>query len=79
MTFSTQNNDRGKFYNNADSFAMAFDEEWKRLGIKGCEKLDKTEKLNQVLENLKEHPFVDSSPEQAKKVCLFRIKLLNLS
>ena len=60
-----------KFYNNADSFSMAFDEEWEKIK---CE--DKAKKIKKVIEVLSEHPFVISNPEMAVKIADFRINLL---
>ena len=60
-----------KLYNNADSFSMAFDEEWEKIK---CE--DKSKKIIKVIEVLSEHPFVLSNPEMAVKIANFRINLL---
>ena len=60
-----------KLYNNADSFSMAFDEEWEKVK---CE--DKSKKIKKVIELLREHPFVISNPEMAEKIANFRINLL---
>ena len=60
-----------KLYNNADSFSMAFDEEWKKIK---CE--DKAKKIKKVIEVLSEHPFVISNPEIAVKIANFRINSL---
>ena len=63
-----------KLYNNADSFSMAFDEEWEKIK---CE--DKSKKIKKVIELLSEHPFVISNPELAEKIAKFRISLLGKS
>ena len=60
-----------KLYNNADSFSMAFDEEWEKIK---CE--DKNKKIKKVIELLREHPFVISNPDVAEKIAKFRINLL---
>ena len=60
-----------KLYNNADSFSMAFDEEWEKIK---CD--DKNKKIKKVIELLSEHPFVISNPEMAEKIANFRINLL---
>ena len=60
-----------KLYNNADSFSMAFDEEWEKIK---CE--DKVKKIKKVIEVLSEHPFVISNPDMAEKIADFRINLL---
>ena len=57
-----------KLYNNADSFAMSFDEEWEKIN---CEDLKL--KINKVFELLSDHPFLVSSPEKARKMVEFRI------
>ena len=55
-------------YDNADSFAMSFDEEWKNINCK-----DSRLKIDKVLELLSEHPFLVSDPENARKIAEFRI------
>ena len=66
-------------YNNADSFAMAFDDAWKSYGL--VDDKDKTieEKIEIAFEKIKTHPFLIENPIQAKNIALFRIKLLGLS
>ena len=59
---------KGKLYENADSFAMSFDEAWKKID---CE--DSRLKIDKVLELLSDHPFLVSNPENAKKIAEFRI------
>jgi len=59
---------KGKLYNNADSFAMSFDEEWNNID---CE--DLRLKIEKVLELLSDHPFFVSNPENARKMIEFRI------
>ena len=59
---------KDKLYNNADSFAMSFDEEWKNID---CE--DPLLKIDKVLEILSEHPFLVSNPENARRMAEFRI------
>ena len=58
-------------FNNADSFAISFDEEWQRFE---CE--DEILKINKVIELLSDHPFVQSNPETAFKIATFRINSL---
>ena len=60
-----------KLYNNADSFSMAFDEEWEKIK---CE--DKSKKIKKVIEVLNDHPFVISNPKTAENIANFRINLL---
>ena len=59
---------KDKAYDNADSFAMAFDEEWENTD---CEDLQL--KLDKVFEHLSDHPFLVSNPGNAKKMAEFRI------
>ena len=59
---------KDKLYDNADSFAMSFDDEWKNID---CE--DSLLKIDKVLELLSEHPFLVSDPENARKIAHFRI------
>ena len=59
---------KDKLYDNADSFAMSSDEEWKNID---CD--DLRLKIDKVLEILSNHPFLRSNPENAKKIAEFRI------
>ena len=59
---------RDKQYDNADSFAMSFDEEWKNIDYD-----DLRLKIDKVLELLSDHPFLISNPEDARKIAEFRI------
>ena len=58
-------------FNNADSFAISFDEEWQKFD---CD--DESLKINKVIELLSEHPFVQSNPNTAIEIANFRIKSL---
>ena len=59
---------KDRTYNNADSFAIAFDEAWKTVTIQDCKV-----KIDKVIELLSDHPFVVSNPNNAKKVAEFRV------
>ena len=59
---------KDKLYDNADSFAMSFDEEWENVD---CD--DIRLKIEKVLELLSDHPFLISKPENATKMAEFRI------
>ena len=59
---------KDKLYNNADSFAMSFDEEWNNIDCG-----DLSLKIDKVLELLSHHPFLVSNPDNAKKMAEFRI------
>ncbi len=71
-----QNHDNS--YNNADSFAIIFDEAWKRNDFNSKAELTTEQKINRIIEQHKDHPFIKSSPSQAIKVAKFRLRLLNL-
>ena len=58
-------------FNNADSFAMSFDEEWQRIE---CE--DESLKIKKIIDLLSDHPFVQSNPERAFEIANFRINSL---
>ena len=59
---------KNKLYDNADSFAMSFDEEWEQIDSE-----DFTSKIDRVFEILCDHPFLVSNPENARKIAEFRI------
>ena len=59
---------KDKLFNNADSFAMSFDEEWENID---CEDLES--KMDKIFELLSDHPFLVSNPENARKMAEFRI------
>jgi hypothetical protein len=59
---------KDKVYNNADSFAISFDKEWKNIE---CE--DTRLKIDKVIELLSDHPFFLSNQENARKIAEFRI------
>ena len=59
---------KDKLYDNADSFAMSFDEAWKKID---CD--DLRLKIDKVFEHLSDHPFLVSNPENARKMAEFRI------
>ena len=59
---------KDNIYNNADSFAMSFDEEWEKFSCK-----DIKMKIEKIIDILSEHPFVISNPLQAKNIAEFRV------
>ena len=59
---------KDKLYDNADSFAISFDEEWQNIV---CE--DLRLKIDKVFELLSDHPFLVSNPENARKIAKFRV------
>ena len=66
-------------YNNADSFAMAFDTAWKDSDLENNNDINIEEKIKITFEKIKTHPFLIENPIQSKNLALFRIKLLRLS
>jgi hypothetical protein len=66
-------------FNNADSFAAAFDEAWKNLSEHAVNHgLANHEKLHLIMTQLADHPFVQTDSDLARKVGAFRIRLLGL-
>ena len=59
---------RDKIYDNADSFAISFDEEWKNIV---CD--DLRLKIDKIFELLSDHPFLVSNPGNARKMAEFRV------
>ena len=59
---------KDKNYNNADSFAISFDEGWQKINCN-----DINQKIDKVIEILSDHPFVLSNPDNARKIAKFRI------
>ena len=59
---------KNKLYDNADSFAMSFDDEWNNVD---CD--DLRLKIDKVFERLSDHPFLVSNPNNARKMAEFRI------
>ncbi len=80
LNYQPQNQESEKVFKNADSFAMTFDTAWKKFKHKKNEPIPKgkEDKIMMVLEEIKDHPFVQASPEQAKEVAKFRVRLLAL-
>ena len=66
-------------YNNADSFAMAFDAAWKDCDLGNNKDISIDKKIEKAFEKIQNHPFLISNPIQSKNVALFRIKLLGLA
>ena len=59
---------KDKLFDNADSFAMSFDEEWENID---CD--DLSLKIDKVFEVLYDHPFLVYNPENARKMAEFRV------
>tara|TARA_Y100001968_G_scaffold327607_1_gene372986 strand:- start:1880 stop:2110 length:231 start_codon:yes stop_codon:yes gene_type:complete len=66
-------------YNNADSFAMAFDTAWRKSFTENDKDKNIEEKIKKTFEKIETHPFLIDNPIQSKNIALFRIKLLGLS
>tara|TARA_B100000700_G_C14995223_1_gene833447 strand:+ start:1560 stop:1790 length:231 start_codon:yes stop_codon:yes gene_type:complete len=69
----------GNKYNNADSFAIAFDEAWNNCNFENNKNLNTEEKLEEIFNKIQDHPYLIDNPKQAKNIAYFRIKLLGLS
>ena len=54
---------KDKTYNNADSFAISFDEEWQKFNCN-----DINQKIEKILEILSDHPFVISNVSEERLV-----------
>ena len=76
MNLEAQNEN---LYNNADSFAMAFDSAWNDYDGGDNKDIKIDEKIQITFQKIKTHPFLIENPIQAKNIALFRIKLLGLS
>tara|TARA_Y100001968_G_scaffold221341_1_gene204232 strand:- start:127 stop:357 length:231 start_codon:yes stop_codon:yes gene_type:complete len=76
MNFDSSNEN---LYNNADSFAMAFDAAWKDCQLGNDKKINIEEKIQITFEKIKTHPFFIENPIQSRNIAHFRIKLLGLS
>ncbi len=70
--------DNGNLYNNADSFAILFDEAWKKNKFDEEESLTSEEKIKKIIKDNKDHPFIKNYPSQALSVAKFRLRLLKL-
>ena len=57
-----------KTYDNADSFAISFDDMWRKVV---CD--DTAQKIDKVIEILSDHPFVISNLKNARSIAEFRI------
>tara|TARA_Y100001968_G_scaffold223886_1_gene206531 strand:- start:1439 stop:1669 length:231 start_codon:yes stop_codon:yes gene_type:complete len=65
-------------YNNADSFAMAFDAAWKDCASESNKDKNIEERIQITFKKIKDHPFLIENPIQSKNIAFFRIKLLRL-
>ncbi len=66
-------------FNNADSFAQAFDEAWQAHSLREPNHgLDAATKMPLILAAVADHPFAAADPAIAEQVAVFRIRLLDL-
>ena len=71
--------DDDRTFNNPDGFAMVFDRTWKQSATtKEFAALSIDERIDVVITQMLDHPFLQSEPEQARQVAIFRVRLLNL-
>ena len=59
---------KDKVFDNADSFAISFDDEWQKIDCN-----DFKLKIEKVIETLSDHPFVISNPDSARNIAEFRV------
>ena len=71
--------DDDRTFNNPDGFAMVFDRTWKQSAATNeFEALSIEERIDDVIRQMDDHPFLQTEPEQARQVAIFRVRLLNL-
>ena len=79
MSFISPDAGTDRVFDNADSFAMVFDRTWNQLRGNNKDEFSKEEHLEAVLQAMADHPFLISSPDLARQVAAFRIRLLELA
>ena len=79
MSFISPDAGTDRVFDNADSFAMVFDRTWKRLKGQDSDTAAGDAFVDRVFEAMADHPFLVSSPEMARQVAAFRIRLLDLN
>ncbi|WP_094555040.1 hypothetical protein [Synechococcus sp. 1G10] len=63
-------------FNNADSYGIAFDEAWGRIGsLDPADSGAREAALQGVISGLCDHPFALSQPELVRQVAEFRLRL----
>lgn len=66
-------------FNNADDFSMAFDIAWKKSQADFTDKeKDLADKIDNVMDQISDHPFLKCEPKLANEIAKFRIRLLKL-
>ena len=79
MSYISPDAGTDRVFDNADSFAMVFDRTWKRLKSQATAHSTEIAFVEKVLAEMTDHPFLISSPEMARQVAAFRIRLLDLN
>ena len=71
--------DDDRTFNNPDGFAMVFDRTWKQSAkTEHFADLSIDQRIEDVIESMNDHPFLQEEPEQARQIAIFRVRLLNL-
>ena len=71
--------DDDRTFNNPDGFAMVFDRTWKETAKSDTfAALSNDQRIDTVLEQMADHPFLKEEPKQAKQIAIFRVRLLKL-
>jgi hypothetical protein len=66
-------------FNNADSYAQAFDEAWREHErLQPGHGLSAEAKVQLIMARLDDHPFQQQQPDRAMEVAAFRVRLLGL-
>lgn len=70
---------QNQVFNNADSYAQAFDEAWQEHQRRNPSlSMSVDDKVAWIQEQLHEHPFQLNQPQRAAEVAAFRVRLLGL-
>tara|TARA_B100001250_G_C19727870_1_gene756959 strand:- start:887 stop:1114 length:228 start_codon:yes stop_codon:yes gene_type:complete len=67
------------YYNNADSFCMAFHDIFKDKIKQKIDASQNNKLISEILNILNDHPFVISHPERAKEIAKFRLSMISES
>ena len=71
--------DGDRTFNNPDGFAMVFDRTWKQSATtEEFADLSIDERIDLVIKQMDDHPFLQNEPGQARQVANFRVRLLKL-
>ena len=70
--------DDDRTFNNPDGFAMVFDRTWKQAArTENFRDLSIDQRIDIVIKQMEDHHFLQSEPEQARQIAVFRVRLLN--